>query len=190
MPDWNAFYAEREIDESAQPAQVLLQNRRLLNPQKNNSRALDFACGFAANGRYLASLGYQTSGWDYAATAVEKLNAYSHQHQLSFQAFQHDLENAPLPDEAFDVIVVNAFLNRDLCPAISGLLKPDGLLFYQTFSGERRNEQGPSNPAYRLKPGELLTLFPELQPVYYREDGDHAQGEDALPDQAMLVAAR
>jgi len=189
MPDWDEYYQQQEITE-ASPVQVLKNNTHLLQTQNNSLKALDFACGFSANGRFLESLGYQVTGWDNSAVAVEKLNSYSQQHRLNFKACQHDLENENLPDELFDVVVVSYFLNRKLSQAISRLLKPQGLLFYQTFCGERIDGQGPSNPDFRLHPSELLSLFPELTTIYYREDGAYAAGENALPGQAMLVAAR
>jgi len=189
MPNWDLFYKTRDVT-VAEPVAVLKNNIHLLHAQTTSLKALDFACGFAANGRFLASLGYQVSGWDYSAQVVKKLNAFSQQQGLSFQAYQHDLENEKLPAELFDVIVVSHFLNRKLSVDISNLLKPGGLLFYQTFSGERKNEQGPSNPNFRLKTGELLSLFADLQTLYYREDNHHVSNENSLNDQAMLVAVK
>jgi len=189
MPNWDEFYQQREVTD-ALPVEVLKNNLHLLQAKGTSLKALDFACGFSANGRFLASLGYQVSAWDYSAIVVEKLNSYSQQHQLNLQAYQHDLEAKTLPNEQFDVIVVSYFLNRELSQSISQLLKPNGLLFYQTFCGERKNEQGPSNSKFRLMPSELLCLFPDLNVIYYREDGHYASGDEALSDQAMLVAAR
>ncbi len=189
MPNWDEYYQQKDVIDDT-PVQVLKNNTHLLKTQNHNLSALDFACGLSANGRFLESLGYQVSAWDYSAVVVEKLNAYSRQHQLNFAAYQYDLENEKLPNELFDVVVVSYFLNRELSQAISRLLKPKGLLFYQTFCGERMNDQGPSNPNFRLQSAELLNLFPDLKTIYYREDGQYAAGENALPDQAMLVAVR
>ena len=47
-------------------------------------------------------------------------------------------------------------------------LKPQGLLFYQTFTHERVTDQGPSNPSYRLAPNELLELFAPLHVLVTR----------------------
>jgi 2-polyprenyl-3-methyl-5-hydroxy-6-metoxy-1,4-benzoquinol methylase len=38
-----------------------------------------------------------------------------------------------LENNGFDVIVISRFLDRTLCNAIMAALKPEGLLFYQTF---------------------------------------------------------
>jgi tellurite methyltransferase len=44
-----------------------------------------------------------------------------------------------LTENAFDVIVVSRFLDRTLSDAIIDALKPDGLLFYQTFTRDKDN---------------------------------------------------
>jgi hypothetical protein len=48
-------------------------------------------------------------------------------------------------------------------------LKPGGLLFYQTFTRNKLDQQGPSNPDYLLASNELLRLFKPLNVVFYQE---------------------
>ena len=88
---------------------------------------------------------------------------------------------------SFDVIVVSRFLDRTLSDAIIGALKPDGLLFYQTFTQEKVSQQRPNNPDYLLGCGELLELFSPLRVVFYRENaliGEHHRG---LRNEARFV---
>ena len=79
----------------------------------------------------------------------------------------------------FDVIVVSRFLDRTLSDAIIGALKPDGLLFYQTFTREKTSPKPPNNPDYLLTENELLALFSPLRVIFYRENaliGESATG--------------
>jgi len=82
------------------------------------------------------------------------------------------------------VIVVSRFLDRGLCPALAHALKPGGLLFYQTYTID--SSEGPGNPAYRLQRNELLRLFPDLQVIFYREEGI----VDPSSNEAILIARR
>ena len=186
MPDWDLHYADREVADQT-VASVLSNNRHLL---PNMGTALDYACGLAANGRWLAQQGFQVTAWDASTVAVDKLNQYCQAHQINLQAEVHDLEQAALLDAQFDVLVVSFFLHRPTLQRLTQLLKPGGLLFYQTFCGEQRNGRGPGNHNFRLKPGELLKVFNDMQILYYREDDDYGPADLGVRDQAMLVAAR
>jgi hypothetical protein len=62
------------------------------------------------------------------------------------------------------------------------------LIFYETWLREAVDDSGPSNPAFRLEPNELLHMFNSLQVLNYQEHalvGDPAQG---LRNTARLVA--
>jgi len=106
---------------------VLLENTRLLPA---HGKVLDYACGLAGNGFYLANKGYDITLWDVSDVAIEKASASAKKRGLKLQAEVKDLEKiTSAPEAQFDVIVVSYFLHRE------SLLKKDGLLFYQTFSG-------------------------------------------------------
>jgi hypothetical protein len=72
-------------------------------------------------------------------------------------------------NSSFDVIVISRFLDRALCNAIMAGLKTGGLLFYQTFTRNKLDQAGPSNPDFLLANNELLRLFAPLMLVYYQE---------------------
>lgn len=167
MPDWNQVYLDRDIAE-ATAAEVLDGNAHYL---PGSGEALDYACGLAANAVLLAKKGLTVTALDQSEVAIEKVNAYAKLHSLDIDACSHDLEkNPPDYNERFDVIVVSYFLHRDTLAKLYQYLKKGGLLFYQTFSGEQVDGQGPSNPDFRLARGELLQAFSQMQLLYYRED--------------------
>ena len=99
------------------------------------------------------------------------------------------LARPPQPD-AFDVIVVSRFLERDLAPAIHAALRPQGILYYQTFTRSHVDDSGPSSPEYRLADNELLHLFASMRVLCYREEGRVGDLSRGFRNEAMLVAQR
>lgn len=164
---WDAVYYQAEL-EQCRVAEVLAENSFLL-PQ--SGAALDLACGLGANARFLASAGLTVCAWDISAVAIEKLQRYADRQGLAIQARQCAADKISLLGHGFDVIVISRFLDRTLCDAIIGALNPGGLLFYQTFTKKKAFDKGPKNPDFLLANGELLKLFAELNPVYYRDNG-------------------
>ena len=184
---WNRRYATPAQD-APRAATVLQDNQHLLPP---HGAALDLACGRGGNALLLARHGLNTQAWDIATSALGPLQRQAEQEQLPLTTHSVDLDRTPLPVAAFEVICVSGFLRRDLCPAIAAALKPNGLLFYQTFTQLRMGEGGgPSNPDFLLASGELLRLFATLQPLVYREDADAGDLRQGLRNQAALVARR
>ncbi len=191
MPDWNKTYNEKDID-AATPVEVLLQNSHLL---PENGRALDYACGLAGNGFYLASKGFDVSAWDLSDIAVEKTNTKARNENIKLHGKVKDLENITVLEkdhEQFDIIVVSYFLHRQSLRDLYHYLKKGGLLFYQTFSGKQLNGTGPSREAFRLHRGELLKVYSDMQLLYYREDTYHESNAQPTsnPDQVYFVAMK
>lgn len=165
---WNARYAYANKD-LPQPANVLIKGDEFL-PQ--SGAALDLACGRGGNAFYLAQRGLSVTAWDISSTAIDWMIDYQRQLRQSIQ-FRPEVRNViakPPEPNTFDVIVVSRFLDRPLCSKLVDALKPDGMLFYQTFTA------GLSNTDYLLRPNELLELFEKLKPCYTFESPVDEQG--------------
>ena len=171
----------------ADPCRVLVENQHLL-PQQGQT--LDLACGTGGNALFLASRSLDSHAWDISPVAIDMLKGFARDVNVSVLAQVRDAEQAPPSENEFDVIVICRFLDRALCPAIQSALRPGGLLFYQTFTLDSVNDNGPQNPAYRLATNELLKLFPDLDVLVYREEGSHGDTGSGFRDEAMLVARR
>ena len=173
---WNKIYSDAEVGRG-EPVWVLREYANLL---PESGRGLDFACGLAANGVFLAQRGLQVEAWDISDVVVEKINAFANQANTKLTAKAHDLTSPPLASEQYDVIVVAHYLDRSIAAQIVKALRPGGMLFYQTFVKDVTPDYtGPGNPEFRLDPNELLRLFSPLRLVVYREDatiGDLGQG--------------
>ncbi len=185
MPDWNKVYAEKSASDAV-AASVLQMHIELLPKQ---GRALDYASGLGGNAQLLAAHGLQADAYDLSPVAMDKLRQYADETGLPVDTFVLDLEQSPLTESTtYDVIVVSYFLHRNSLRMLADLLKPGGLLFYQTFSGEPFEQCGPSRPEFRLARGELLEVFKDLQLLFYREYDAVCDGW--VPGQVQFVARK
>lgn len=163
---WDAIYTENT--ETPKASEVLLCNQHLLPTHGN---ALDLACGLGGNALFLAQQGLQLEAWDISGIALAKLGELAQKQNLPITTHHCLITADLLPKNQFDVIVISRFLDRSLCNAIMAALKTEGLLFYQTFTRNKVDQQGPSNPDYLLDCNELLRLFSPLNLIFYQEFG-------------------
>ena len=182
---WNQRYQKSTTPNP--PAQVLAENLHLLPSQ---GHALELACGLGGNALLLAQQGLTTEAWDLSVVAIDKLLQFSNERKLDINARAVDLDEELPKPEGYDVVCVSSYLERDICTAISNALKPGGLLFYQTFTQQKTENTGPSNPDFLLESGELFLLFPELVPVAYRQESDCGDLSKGLRNQAYLIARK
>lgn len=183
---WNTRYSEHTS--TLRVAPVLADYQHLL---PRLGQALDLACGLGGNALCLAAHGLDTWAWDVSDVAVARVQNLAQQRGLTLHAEVRDVVAAPPTPASFDVIVVSRFLERALAPALMDALRPAGLLLYQTFTTVTVGEAyGPRNPAYRLAPQELLTLFRGLHVVVYREEGDIGDSTQGLRNEALLIAQK
>jgi SAM-dependent methyltransferase len=183
---WNHIYSQSG-QESYPPIEVLAENDFLL---PTTGTALDLACGLGANAIFLAEKGLAVTAWDISVVAIDKLTAYAFPQGLSINARQEKITAESFTKCSFDVIVVSRFLDRTLSDAIIGALKPDGLLFYQTFTREKTSPRPPNNPDYLLGCSELLTLFSPLRVVFYRENALIGAQLQGLRNEAQFIGQK
>jgi SAM-dependent methyltransferase len=126
---------------------------------------LDLACGSGRHLRWLVAQGFELTGVDRDEAAVADLAAQA-------RVLVADIENDPWPlaGERFDAVVVTNYLWRPLWPTLLGSLTDGGVLIYETFAVGNEAFGKPSNPAFLLRPGELLEACRDLHVVAF-EDG-------------------
>jgi tellurite methyltransferase len=190
---WNNIYIAKEIPKHAEAkAANVLQDHADLLPTSGS--ALDLACGLGGNAIFLAQQGLETHAWDISQAAIEKLLSYCQSNfegsSISITTEVRDIEAHTPEKSTFDVICVSYYLQRSLTKDIIAALKPNGLLFYQTFVEEKVTDSGPSNPKYRLQPNELLALYSPLHVLAYQEYGIVGDVKKGLRDVATLVAQK
>ena len=141
-------------------------------PLIRRGTVLDLACGDGRHSRLFLDRGLQV-------VAVDR----EHASIPGARFVQADLEGGrpwPLPGETFAGIVVTNYLHRALFPALRQSLAEGGVLIYETFMAGNERFGKPSNPAFLLRPGELLAAFRGLQVLGFEA------GEVAAPKAAMI----
>jgi SAM-dependent methyltransferase len=120
------------------------------------AEVLDLACGRGRHARHFAALGCRVTAVDRDAGALEALAGVP---GVTTQCA--DLEGAPWPYRpgTFDAVVVTNYLHRPQFPFLAAALRPAGVLIYETFMVGNERFGKPSNPAFLLRPGELLEAF-------------------------------
>lgn len=148
-------------------------------------RVLDLACGHGRHARLLAAAGFLVEAVDRDPQALEGLRALA-----GIDAREYDLEGDAWPyfDEQFDGIVVTRYLHRPRLDALAAMLRPGGLVIYETFMVGHERYGKPSNPAFLLQPWELLrwAIRNGLHPVAFEQGADPRTGPAVL----QRIAAR
>ena len=83
-----------------------------------------------------------------------------------------DLEDGspwPFAAQRFGAIVVTNYLHRPLLPVLARSVAEGGVLVYETFMAGNEKYGKPSNPAFLLRPGELLQAFAALTLVAFEQ---------------------
>lgn len=186
---WDAIYNKALLSDCdpIHCAEILTDNAFLL-PSKG--LALDLASGMGANATFLAHQGLTVTALDISKTATDKLNSYAMLQGLNIKACTLNIDINTFTNCTFDIIVVSRFLDRRLSDAIIGALKPNGLLFYQTFTKEKTKPTPPNNPDYLLNRNELLTLFSSLKIILYRENSLVGNPDLGLRNQAQFIGQK
>lgn len=125
---------------------------------------LDIACGAGRDMVYLAMHGWAMTGIDYIPAALQRAQQLAATQQVCIRSTCVDLETGTDPfihyaNGQFDLITVARYLHRPLFPWLQRLLKPGGILIYQTFMQGAEQFGSPRNPNFLLKPGELAQIF-------------------------------
>jgi len=116
---------------------------------------LDIACANGRHARVFAARGHAVEAVDRDPAWVARLAGLP-----GISARCADLENAPWPyaGQQFSGIVVTHYLHRPLFPHLLEAVAAGGVLIYETFAAGNERYGRPSNPAFLLKPGELLEV--------------------------------
>ncbi len=160
---WENMYRAGKRGSENAPTLLLVETAAKLNP----GRAIDLACGSGRNALFLAENGWTVTGIDGSATAIRMLKERAAERSLPVHAEVADL-TAPgftLPGEAFDLIVIAYYLQRDLFPLLKPALRPSGVVLAIVHTAEKGEE-----PSYkRAIPGELRSIFAGWQILHYYE---------------------
>ena len=148
---------------------------------------LDIACGTGRHARYLAARGHPVQAVDRDPAAVARLSGVA-----GISALCADLEDGPWPyeDKRFAGVVVANYLYRPLFSRLLAALGEDGVLIYETFAVGNERYGRPTNPAYLLKPGELLEIVRGRLRVIAYEDLPVSEPKPAMVQRICAINSR
>lgn len=130
-------------------------------PLITHGTVLDVACGRGRHARYFLERGLSVVAIDREPQVIP-----------GARFLRADLEDGspwPLAGERFEGIVVTNYLYRPLLPTLMDSLAEGGVLIYETFMAGNERYGRPSNPAFLLRPGELLEAFRGLRVEGFEE---------------------
>ncbi|HVP08997.1 MAG TPA: class I SAM-dependent methyltransferase [Burkholderiales bacterium] len=147
-------------------------------PLITHGTVLDVACGRGRHARYFLARGLKVVAVDREPQDIP-----------GARFIRADLEDGspwPLAGERFEGIVVTNYLHRPLLPTLMESLAEGGVLVYETFMLGNERYGRPSNPAFLLRPGELLEAFRGLH-VEGFEEGPVAEPKPAVIQRLCAV---
>ena len=125
---------------------------RWLGGARSGARVLDFACGSGRHARLARAAGFPVLAVDRDARALDPFDG------TGIEVRQEDLERGrwSFAAERFAAVVCIHYLFRPRLDLLTALLAPGGLWIHETFALGNAQYGRPSNPAFLLRPGELL----------------------------------
>jgi len=156
---------EKKLKVELDAAAELITHFARLESLPISAEVLDLACGGGRNGLWFAQKEHKVTFIDKSLDALGS--------RLSKHCYlEWDLEDGtalPLPQEQYDVVLVFNYLHRPLFSKIKALVKPGGLIFYETFTEQQAEIGRPRNPDFLLKPLELKSTFDKWNCLHYFE---------------------
>ncbi len=165
---WNARYQGSQ-DDRLEPDPYLIEGyTKFVSPLfPRQGRALDLAGGMGRHAIWLARQGWKTTLLDISPVALEAARKWSSGEHLWLEFVEADLDDYPLPEEAFNLITVFSFLQRSLFLSLQQCLCPGGIIIYKTRMRSTTDEAR-GTLDYLLHPGELPRIFSGFGILDYR----------------------
>ena len=171
MTDWDERYARGEhiIKE---PMPLLVRAVERLEP----GRALDLACGPGRHAIFLAERGWQVTAVDASRVGVElaKTLAQLRGVEVDWRVADLEREEFLIEAEAYDLVCVFYYLQRDLFPQIRAGVRRGGLAVAAIHLTDPEVKE--MNPAYLLGPGELRAEFAGWEILHDYEGASTEEG--------------
>jgi tellurite methyltransferase len=183
--EWDARYRERRSEPDHAPSTWVIDRCARL---PRDAVIVDIAGGAGRHAEPIARTGRTVIVVDFVHRAVSAAVS-RHARILGVTA---DASALPFGKASCDAIVCVSFLDRSLFKVLAELLKPGGVLVYETFTRAhldvvaRGRARGPRNPAYLLEAGELARL---VAPLVVQEHEEGLLVDDAGERHAARVMA-
>lgn len=157
--DWDRRYAASDYVWTVRPNAFLVREVEQMAP----GRAIDLACGEGRNAVWLARLGWEVTGVDFSAVALDKARRLAEEHGVSARWEQADVLAWEPPADGVDLVIVlylqlPADQRRIALANAARALRPGGTVL--VVAHDRRNLAegvgGPADPAVLYGPDDAV----------------------------------
>lgn len=150
------------------PAKFLSDNYQYI---PEGAKILDVGMGEGRNAVYLARKGFRVSGVDISSVAIRKAKILASEYGVRIDTVNSSMEKFAAQNNSFDVIICFYYVDRTLNKKLIKMLKPGGLLIYESHTDNQRKVKGHEyyDQRYLLRSGELLGMFPNMKILKYEE---------------------
>jgi 2-polyprenyl-3-methyl-5-hydroxy-6-metoxy-1,4-benzoquinol methylase len=162
---WNEVYTKRQ-------GRVFPHNKFLAERIKGRKpgTALDIGIGEGRNALFLATQGWEVTGFDISDVAVKLAQEAAQQRGVRLEAFVEDADRFDYGRQRWDLVVgmyMHAVVTRN-AETIMESLKPGGLLVVEGFHRDL-NRRGVQGEYFGYQSNELLKAFERLRVLYYED---------------------
>ena len=162
---WNEVYTKRQ--ERAFPHNKFLAERI---KDRRPGTALDIGIGEGRNALFLATQGWEVTGFDISDVGVQLAREAAQQRGVKLTAVVEDADRFDYGRQRWDLVVgmyMHAVITRN-AEKIMESLKPGGLLVVEGFHRDL-NRRGVQGEFFGYQSNELLKAFERLRVLYYED---------------------
>ncbi|MEJ8566146.1 class I SAM-dependent methyltransferase [Elongatibacter sediminis] len=184
---WNRRYREGAYGDRKHPTPLL---ERWIE-KIPCGKALDVACGAGRNALFLAARGFEVDAVDISAAGLERGRAMARGAGLKIHWIEHDFDSPLETTGEYQLILMVRYVNLPLLNGLCDRLAPGGFLMCEEHLRVASGEDlaGPSNPAFRVRPGDLQKAATGLD-IEYSFEGRLRDPDGRQVALAQLVGRR
>jgi len=164
---WDRRWTDFDPQHFSEPTSILV----TLATMMDSGDALDIACGEGRNSVYLAQRGFRVHALDISSKAIDLVKSRASDLGVAIHTEISDLDEYTIRACSYDLITTSFYVNRDpqLILAVKKAVKPGGFIVQEQHCDSNLGVTGPSEGRFRLRPGELINLFSDLDVKFYSE---------------------
>jgi len=167
MTDWDKRYQEGFYSGPLIPNHLVT---RFWSMAPSGSPVIDIAMGTGRDLFVFAEKGWFCCGLERSWEGIKTASQGASERGLEVFPVFGDAYQLPFKNGSAGALLVFYFLVREIMSELPSLLRPGGILMYETFLKTQNNFDRPRNPDYLLDDGELLCHFTgQLDLLFYEE---------------------